>query len=797
MSDRNQNNNYNKFNNEFDINKRDSKAGKIIKRILLGLLFVFVAFVLVVGIKFTYMFYKYNSEASKMVSDAGEKIFKSNLTSTIYDCNGEVIAELKGAHDAYYLEYSEIPYFAKCALIATEDRNFYKHSGVDYKAVVRAFVVLVQEKGEITQGGSTITQQLARNVFLSHQVTVDRKVQEMFIAKELERQYTKDEILEFYVNNIYFGNGFYGIEAAARGYFSKSATELSLAEIAYICAIPNNPNMYDPYINGEATVERKNRILKQMYELDYIDKEMYQDALFSTIVLVPSETKKNNYVETYVRFCATESLMKNAGFEFKYYFDSVEEKEKYEKEYEALYTDISNKLYTGGYKIYTSIDLQVQENLQQTLDDKLSSYTEVNDEGIYKFQGSATCIDNNTGKVVAIVGGRSQQYNGYTLNRAYQSYRQPGSTIKPILDYLPALERGYTSDTIVTDEKAENGPVNSNGVYEGDITLRTAVEKSKNTVAWNIFEEIGIDTCILYLKNMNFKKIVEKDYVPAMSIGGMTYGVSSLEMAAAYATIENEGVYRTPTCINKITDTEDRIIINNNSENSKTSTVESKHIYEKSATRMMNDILKGVLTKGTGISYNITSAICAAKTGTTNDIKDVWFVGYSTYYTTAVWAGYDYPQVIDTDVGKKIPGTIWQEFMQELHIGLPTIDFLPYIDLSKGEEETEESTSNNSGEDIEESTDVENTDNGTAENSSGNSSGNTAGNWGGNAGENNSQVIPDGEIEIYTEPYSEEYITENEENTGEIYTEENVEVYTEENTETTTSTSGIYQEYWG
>lgn len=797
MSDRNQNNNYNKFNNEFDINKRDSKAGKIIKRILLGLLFVFVAFVLVVGIKFTYMFYKYNSEASKMVSDAGEKIFKSNLTSTIYDCNGEVIAELKGAHDAYYLEYSEIPYFAKCALIATEDRNFYKHSGVDYKAVVRAFVVLVQEKGEITQGGSTITQQLARNVFLSHQVTVDRKVQEMFIAKELERQYTKDEILEFYVNNIYFGNGFYGIEAAARGYFSKSATELSLAEIAYICAIPNNPNMYDPYINGEATVERKNRILKQMYELDYIDKEMYQDALFSTIVLVPSETKKNNYVETYVRFCATESLMKNAGFEFKYYFDSVEEKEKYEKEYEALYTDISNKLYTGGYKIYTSIDLQVQENLQQTLDDKLSSYTEVNDEGIYKFQGSATCIDNNTGKVVAIVGGRSQQYNGYTLNRAYQSYRQPGSTIKPILDYLPALERGYTQDTIVTDEKAENGPVNSNGVYEGDITLRTAVEKSKNTVAWNIFEEIGIDTCILYLKNMNFKKIVEKDYVPAMSIGGMTYGVSSLEMAAAYATIENEGVYRTPTCINKITDTEDRIIINNNSENSKTSTVESKQIYEKSATRMMNDILKGVLTKGTGISYNITSAICAAKTGTTNDIKDVWFVGYSTYYTTAVWAGYDYPQVIDTDVGKKIPGTIWQEFMQELHIGLPTIDFLPYIDLSKGEEETEESTSNNSGEDIEESTDVENTDNGTAENSLGNSSGNTAGNWGGNAGENNSQVIPDGEIEIYTEPYSEEYITENEENTGEIYTEENVEVYTEENTETTTSTSGIYQEYWG
>lgn len=723
---------------------------KILKRILLGFLCAVILVLLLIGIKFVYMFIKYNFQAKQMVDEAGEDIFKSNLTSTIYDSNGEVIAELKGDHDAYYMDYSDIPYFVKCAFIATEDRNFYKHSGIDYKAVARAFVAIIQEKGEVTQGGSTITQQLARNIFLSHEVSVERKVLEMFIAKELEKRYSKDEIFEFYVNNIYFGNGFYGIEAAARGYFSKSAKELSLAEIAYICAIPNNPSLYDPYINGESTTERKNRILKQMYELEYIDKEMYQGALVSTIVLVPQEIKKNNYVETYVRFCATESLMQSTGFEIKYYFDSVEEEKTYKKEYDELYTDISNKLYTGGYQIYTSIDLNAQSSLQNILDEKFSSYTEVNDEGIYEFQGAATCIDNDSGKVVAIVGGRSQNYSGYTINRAYQSYRQPGSTIKPILDYLPALERGYTPDTIVEDKKSEDGPVNSNGAYEGNISLRTAIEKSKNTVAWDVFKEIGISTCLSYLKNMDFKKIVDTDYVPAASIGGMTYGVSTLEMAAAYATIENEGIYRTPTCINKITDTDGKIIVYN-SENSETSTVKTKQVYEKSATYMMNDILKGVLTRGTALGYNITSAICAAKTGTTNDIKDVWFVGYSKYYSTAIWAGYDYPKVIDTSIGKRIPAEIWQKFMQELHEGLPIVDLVTYADVSKTEDTTVES-------DKETTTSKEDNEKSSA-------------------------------VEIYTEPYSEVYTQE--------FTQEYTQEYTQESTqEYTNEQNGLYKEYW-
>ena len=689
----------------------NSKVGKIIKRILLVCLIAGIVIVGFVGIKYGVVIYKYQKEAKKLVAEGGESIFMANQTSTIYDVNGEVITSLIGAKDSYYLEFNEIPYFVKSALITSEDRKFYSHSGVDVKAIARAFLALIQNDGEITQGGSTITQQLARNVFLSHQVSMSRKLKEMFIAREIEKKFSKDKILEFYINNIYFGNGYYGVEAAARGYFSKSVTELSLGEIAFICAIPNNPTLYDPYTDSGATTERKNRLLKQMYERKDIDREMYEEALYTTIVLYPSENQKNNYVDTYVRYCATIALMENTGFEVKYYFNDEDEERVYNDRFESLYNDISAKLYTGGYNIYTSIDMEKQAELQKILDNNLSHYEDVNEEGIYTFQGAATCIDNITGKVVAIVGGRSQEYNGYTLNRAYQSFRQPGSTIKPILVYVPLLERNHYPETIVTDEPIENGPVNSPNVYEGDMTLRYAVEKSKNTIAWKFFDELTADTCLAYLKNMDFKKIVARDYVLATSIGGMTYGVSTLEMSSAYAAIENDGIYRSPTCIMKITDSDYNVIIDNiNYETSKSSTIHIKPIYQTNATRMMTDILKGVLVTGTGRNYNVDNAICAAKTGTTNDNKDVWFVGFSKYYTSAVWVGYDMPEIINDNYGNTCSGNIWKEYMTYLHKDLEKKDFLPYVKqdgtLSNGEEVESESSEEPDSEDISVYTDI-------------------------------------------------------------------------------------------
>lgn len=677
--------------------KKKSKIRKIVGRTFLGIALLILSVVIFTAVRYGKDFLDYQKEAERMVAEGGEEIFHSGQTSKIYDADGKVITSLIGARDSKYIEFGEIPYFVKAALITTEDRNFYTHSGVDLKAITRAFEALVKNDGKITQGGSTITQQLARNIFLSHEVTVTRKVKEILVAREIEKRYSKEKILEFYINNIYFGNGYYGIEAAANGYFSKSVTELSLGEIAYICSIPNNPTMYDPYINGQATIERKNRILKQMYEQDDIDAQMYEEALCSTIILMPSENPTNNYVETYTRYCATIALMKNAGFEIKYYFENDEEEAKYDEEFEALYNDISAKLYTGGYHIYTSIDMDAQKYLQETIDENLSYYTSTNDEGTYEFQGAGTCIDNATGKVVAIVGGRSQNYKGYTLNRAYQSFRQPGSSIKPILVYTPLLERGFYPETVVSDTPIENGPVNSPNIYEGDITLRYAVEKSKNTVPWFYYEELTPNICLEYLKNMDFKKIVPKDAAPAVAIGGMTYGVSTLEMASAYTTLQNDGVFRTPTCITKIVDGESNIIIDNiDYKNSKKSTIGIRQIYEKNASRMMTDVLKGVLTNGTGVSYNIENAICAAKTGTTNENKDVWFVGYSKYYSTAIWAGYDLPKEINDNYGHRCSGNIWNKFMTYMHEGKEIADFPPYIkengSSSNGEPVTEETT---------------------------------------------------------------------------------------------------------
>lgn len=671
------------------MNKKKS-IKKYIKRFFIGLGIVLLFIILFLVVKYGSLLLKYKSEAEELVEAGGEEIFKSYLTSIVYDSEGNVLAELSGSRDSYYLSNNQIPYIVKRAFIVSEDRKFYEHSGVDYSGVARAILALIENEGEITQGGSTITQQLARNIFLNHEVKFERKIKEIFIAWELESRYDKNQILEFYINNIYFGNGLYGIEAAAEAYFNTSVTDLSISQMVFLCAIPNNPTLYDPTTNIENTLKRRDRILKQMFDQGEIDITLYTEAINENIVLTPGEKLINNYEETFIRYCATLELMRVDGFEFKNEFETDEEENKYKEKYSEAYDKWNSMLFTGGYRIYTTIDEKMQEILQKDIDTVLESYDETYDEGIYAFQSSATCIDNATGYVVAIVGGRSQEHEGYTLNRAYQSFRQPGSSIKPLLVYTPILERGYTQDTLVVDEKFEGGPKNATGYYIGKTNIRTAVEQSINTIAWKLFEEIGIRTGISYLKEMNFKKIVKEDYVPSVAVGGFTYGTSTYEMAAGYATIANDGVYRNPTCIRKITDSEGNIILDNG-----INTNNQKKIYQSNATRMMTDILKGVLTNGTGRNYNIDNAICAGKTGTTNDIRDVWFVGYSHYYTTAVWCGYDLPRTIDSEYGKNCAGLIWQSFMKEVHEGKDIIDFNPYLDAVSeypvyGEESTTE-----------------------------------------------------------------------------------------------------------
>lgn len=671
-------------------NKHKKKKNKRLRqKVRLTVLAIFLVFSLLFlagclffDYKYGDAFVKYQNDANQLVGDSTPETFRQMETSLVYDSNKKLLSVLKGEKDVYYLSYDNIPQSAVQAMISIEDKKFLEHGGVDLSANIRAFVALVKHRGEITQGASTITQQLARNIFLSNEVSYERKLKEIFLAVDLEKKYSKREIMEFYLNNIYFANGYYGIQAASKGYFSKDVNKLSLSQIAYLCAIPNNPTIYDPLDYPANTLKRRDRILYQMYKDGKISEAEYDQAVAEKIKLKTKKPSRNNYVETYIFYCATRALMEQQGFVFKNQFKSDGDKKEYDKEYKEAYNKCQKSLYYGGYRIYTSIDMKKQEQLQKSVDDTLANFTEKTKDGIYKFQGAAVSIDNKTGRVIAIVGGRYQNTGGLTLNRAYQSFRQPGSSIKPLIVYTPSFENGYYPDNVVNDHKFEGGPSNSDGVYLGKIPLRTAVEKSKNTVAWQLYEELTPKVGLSYLLNMNFNRIDKNDYYPATSLGGFTYGVSPLEMTSGYAALENDGVFRKPTCIVSIKDSEGNVIVDGK--------MAKKQVYSQNAARMMTDVLTGVIKNGTGRGLGLNNMISAGKTGTTNDKKDGWFVGYTPYYTTGVWVGYDSPKTSNQLAGATYPGNIWKTYMNEINKGLENIPFSSYTDTRSDEEKAKD-----------------------------------------------------------------------------------------------------------
>ncbi|MDE6959637.1 MAG: PBP1A family penicillin-binding protein [Lachnospiraceae bacterium] len=586
-----------------------------------------------------------HKEAQAVMEQSSIEDFKANQSGEVYDADGNLIALLRNDKNIVYLTADEIPDQVKNAFVSIEDKRFYKHHGFDPFAILRAAQSLIT-KNSITQGGSTITQQLARNIYLTHTVKWERKVEEIFIAMALENKYSKEELLEFYINNIYFSNGYYGIQAASRGYLGKDADQLTLSESAFLCAIPNSPGSYDPMTHMDNTLKRRDLILKNMYKDGMITESEYDQALAETIALNPSKPSfTRTWAHPYIYDCATRALMEATGLD---------------------YDTCRGQLYTGGYRVYTSINMNTQELLQHSIDEQLSDYNTMNSNGTYALQSSATCIDNATGLVTAIVGGRTQDDILPDYNRAFMSFRQPGSSIKPLVVYAPSLERNYTASSTVMDTKEEDGPANSSDRYAGAISLRTAVEQSKNTVAHKLLRELTPEVGLSYLLDMNFSSIEEEDYNLASALGGFTTGVSSLEMTAGYATLANEGVYRLPTCITMITDMDGNIIV---------MPERKEHpVYEADAAREMTNILEGVLTRGTARGKGIPDMPCAGKTGTTNDNYDGWFIGYSAYYTTGVWVGFDSPRSNSALSGATYPVAIWQDFMTALHEGLSPMD---------------------------------------------------------------------------------------------------------------------------
>lgn len=588
----------------------------------------------------------------------------------IYSNKGKLIGTVNAGH----FEYAEIQNISKYVYegyIAVEDRRFKEHSGVDLRALIRAGVALVQNSGEKTQGGSTITQQVVKNTMLTQEKSYQRKLTEVMLAPAIENKFNKDKIMEIYCNTNYYGNSCYGIESASRYYFGKKAAELQPHEAALLVGLSNAPGRYDPVLHPDEALEKRNRVLEQMLDNGAITEKQYNKCIKKKLNIVQekAEASEENYQTSYAIHCAALSLMEQEGFEFKYTFADKKEYNEYTEKYSEEYNNKTKEIRAGGYKIYTSLDKDVQKVLQESVSSGLSGFTAKDEEtGKYEMQGAGVCVDNKTGYVIAIVGGRDKKDE---FNRAYIAARQPGSTIKPLIDYAPALETGkYYPSKLVNDAKTANGPSNYGTVYRGYLPLREAVGRSLNTVAWSVLSDVGPDVGLSYLGNMRFNKITYVDNNNlSLSLGGFTNGVRVVDMAKGYATLANYGKYSSRTCIRKI-ERENKGVVYTDEE-------EITQVYSEDTAFMMTDILKGVISQDYGTAKNgkIKGQIVAGKTGTTNNYKDAWFCGYSRYYTTSIWMGYDSGQQMAGITGGSYPLTIWKDFMTKLHSGKAKSDW--------------------------------------------------------------------------------------------------------------------------
>jgi Membrane carboxypeptidase (penicillin-binding protein) len=661
-----------------NIEPKPKKKGKVMKRILKGFL-ICGGIIIVTGVSAVgYGYYKYGDKIEAVITD-GYKVshsiditdFNTRKPTQFYDANGKLLKEFK-TNTYYYTKKEDTNPLVFKAFTSIEDERFYEHKGIDYKGLERSVWVFLKSKGHTLQGGSTITQQLSRNVYLTLDQNMWRKLEEMVVSTEMEKKFSKDQILEFYVNNINFGYGNYSIESASQYYFQKSSKDLDLAQITTLVAIPNNPTIYNPVKHMDNVVKRKNLILDKMLELGQITQEEYDKAKTEEVKLNVKPDEKSeamDYAMQYAVYNATRDLMEADGFVFRYNFDNDKDRNEYFDKYNDEYAEKEKQLLSGRYKIDTSIDMNKQQKLQEVVDEKLAKYTQKDEKtGLYKKQGASVTIDNSTGEVVAIVGGRSQE--GNTFNRGFLGVRQPGSSMKPLVAYTPAFERGYIPSSKYNDAPINQGPQNDDYAYRGIVPLKYAVDISINTIPFRLVNENGVKNSLQYLQNMEFKYLTPDDNTPIVAIGGLTKGVTTVEMASGYSTLERNGEFIRPTNVKKITDqVSNEVIYENKSEKIK--------VYDSGASYLMTDTLKSVLTEPYSTGRGLVPSnypYVAGKTGTTDDSKDCWFVGYSPYYSTSVWVGDDIPAKQDM-FGANEPGHIWKEYMEYLHEGLEQKDF--------------------------------------------------------------------------------------------------------------------------
>ena len=628
---------------------------------------------LCVYVKVLPMFTEAREEVFDKLVHLSEDDFVMKEDTVVYDSKGKQVGSVN-AGSYKYVKINDVSPYIYEGYIAVEDKRFKTHGGVDLVATMRAGVSLLKHNMEITQGGSTITQQVIKNNLLTQNKSYTRKIAEILLAPTIESKFTKAQIMEFYCNSNFYGNKCYGVGAASKYYFGKKCADLEPHEAAMLIGLSNSPASYNPVLHPKAALKKRNSVLRIMCKEGVITPKEYKSALKKKLNIKQFSEKggsKESYVMSYAIHCAAISLMEKENFKFKYVFDSKEDYQKYNKQYSKVYSEKIESIRSGGYKLYTSINMKKQKKLQKAVDNGLSFNKEKDvDTGKYALQGAAVCINNETNYVEAIVGGRGKndQYN-----RAYLAARQSGSAIKPLIDYTPGFESGmYSPSTIVNDHKFANGPSNAGGGYHGNVRIREAVARSLNTVAWQVLDNITVKYGLSFLDKLHFHNIsyIDNDNM-ALSLCGFTEGVRVVDMAKGFSTLANNGSYSDRTCIKKIEHVSDGVVYKNNNE--------KDQVYSQDATWMMTDVLKGVFNEsyGTGRKLNLDNGqICAGKTGTTNSSKDVWFCGYTKYYTTVVWAGYDTPRAMPGASGASIPGVIWKDYMDDIHKKLKPEDFI-------------------------------------------------------------------------------------------------------------------------
>lgn len=631
---------------------------------------VISAVILIAVIFFTLGMHIFNSmylQARKAEYNALESMDKTTFKETgqtvIYDKTGAVITTLHNT-GYKYVPINEISDALQKTYISSEDKEFLSHNGFSVRGIGRAAISLLKS-GRIVSGGSTITQQLVKNTMLTNERTFFRKLTEIFLAQDLEKKYTKADIMEFYLNSCFYGNNCKGIYAASEYYFGKKPSQIDYCEAAMLAAISKSPSIYNPEADMTRAIKERNIVLSSLDADKLISKKAYRTYSLMGYTIREHETvqEKKSYTASFAIYCAAKELMKEDGFKFCYRFSDKEDEKRYDKKYSMEYLKCSTALRNGGYRIYTSIDPSVQKNAQESVDKVMMTVsTKKNNNGRFVTQSAVTVIDNESGYVTAIVGGRGTDDE---YNRAFLSKRQPGSSIKPVLDYGPAFDTGYFyPGRIVEDKKKKNGPKNSEGTYLGHTSIREAIVDSRNTVAYDTLQSVGLDAGLSYLSRMQFSSLSYLDENNlSTSVGGFSYGVKNFELAGAYRAIENGGVWQDTTCVTGIK--------NISSGQDIKSGREKIRIYKDSSAYMLTSVMEDVIKKGTGKGLSVKGMHCAGKTGTTNSLKDGWFCGFTPYYSVSVWVGNDDGSPIYKNFGAKYAGAIWKSIQTKINKGLP------------------------------------------------------------------------------------------------------------------------------